>query len=193
MMTTLAQRSPGVPARTGVWVGVAGIAMMFAAFTAAMVVRQAEADWSHFRLPSILYVNTVLLMISSWTLERARGRLAGVAEVEDGLAVAQGRRWLAITLALGLLFLAGQVVAWRSLAALGLFLSTNPSSSFFYVFTALHGAHVLGGIGALVYVLRRVYRTADAGALGALQAAAIYWHFLTGLWLYLLLLLTLRL
>jgi cytochrome c oxidase subunit III len=191
-MATMVQRSPVNPARTGVWVGIAAITMMFAAFTGAMIVRQAEADWSHFRVPAILYFNTVLLMASSWTLERARGRLVVAGDV-GSLEARQGRRWLAFTLALGVLFVAGQVVAWRQLAALGLFLATNPSSAFFYLLTAIHGTHVLGGVAALIYVLRRVHRPDGGQALGAMRAAAVYWHFLTALWLYLLLLLTLRL
>lgn len=192
-MATLAPRQPTTPARTGVWIGVAAITMMFGAFTSAMIVRQAEADWAHFRLPSILYFNTVLLMASSWTLERARARLAVVAGEVGGPDAAPGKRWLAVTLALGLLFVAGQVVAWRQLAALGLFLATNPSSAFFYLLTALHGTHVLGGVAALIYVVRRVHAAGSERAFGALRAATVYWHFLTALWLYLLLLLTLRL
>ena len=105
--------------------------------------------------------------------------------------MAEGTRWLSITLALGLLFVVGQVLAWRSLAAQGLFLSTSPSSAFFYVFTALHGTHLLGGVVALAVVLGRATR-AQAVA-GALDAAALYWHFMAVLWLYLLLLLTLQL
>jgi len=167
------------PARTGVWVGIAAITLMFAAFTGAMVVRQTEPDWLHFRLPPLLYVNTLVLLASSATLERSRAQRAAATQ------------WLAITLGLGLLFVLGQVLAWRNLAAQGLFLATSPSSAFFYVFTALHGAHLLGGVAALAYVLGRA-RRAD-GFTGAHDAAALYWHFLTALWLCLLLLLTLRL
>jgi cytochrome c oxidase subunit 3 len=166
------------PARTGVWVGIAAITLMFAAFTGAMVVRRTEADWLHFRLPPILYVNTLVLLASSATLERSRARLEA------------GTQWLAITLGLGLLFVLGQILAWRNLAAQGLFLSTSPSSAFFYVFTAVHGAHLLGGVAALAYVLGRARRPSTFA--GALDAAALYWHFLAALWLCLLLLLTLR-
>ena len=91
------------------------------------------------------------------------------------------------------MFVFGQVLAWRNLAGQGLFLATSPSSAFFYVLTALHGIHLLGGVAALAYVLRRA-RTAPAGSVvGALDAAALYWHFMAVLWLYLLLLLTLQL
>jgi len=167
------------PARTGVWVGIAAIVLMVAAFTGALVVRRAEADWIHFRLPLIIYINTLVLFASSTTLERARARLA------------TGSGWLAVTLGLGLLFVMGQVLAWRNLAAQGLFLATSPSAAFVYVLTALHGIHLLGGVAALAYVLGRIRRA--QGVAGALDAAALYWHFMGVLWLYLLLLLTLQL
>lgn len=177
------------PARTGVWIGIAAITMSFAAYTSALMVRQgAAADWLHFRLPPILYLNTLLLLGSSGTLERGRRQIrAGV------LAAPQGAMWLVLTLGLGLLFVAGQVLAWRNLAAQGLFLATNPSSSFFYVFTALHALHLLGGIAALVYILGRLRRSAGEPPMAALDAVSLYWHFMDVLWLYLLLVLLLRL
>jgi cytochrome c oxidase subunit 3 len=157
--------------------------MSFAALTSAMVVRQGAApDWRHFHLPQILYFNTLLLLASSGTLEWSRRHSVGP----------RGLAGLYLTLALGLLFVTGQVVAWRQLAAQGLFLSTAPSSAFFYVFTALHGLHVLGGLGGLVYVLHRLRRGTGAGPSGALGAATLYWHFMDGLWLYLLLILVTR-
>lgn len=174
-------RQPVVPARTGVWAGIAAITMMFAAFLSALLVRRGEADWVHVPLPPILYVNTLLLLASSATLERARARPAPAV------------RWLSLTLALGLLFVAGQILAWRALAAQGLFLASSPASAFFYLLTAVHGTHLLGGIVALVYVRHRAQRDPGPGTAGALGAASGYWHFLTALWVCLLLILTLRL
>jgi cytochrome c oxidase subunit 3 len=168
--------------------------MSFAGLTSAMIVRQsASSDWQHFRLPMILYFNTLLLLISSATLESSRRRIASITG--DSLphhARMQGLSGLSLTLVLGVLFVAGQVVAWRDLAAQGLFLATSPSSAFFYVFTALHGLHVLGGLAGLLYVLHRVRHATDAVPRTALGAATLYWHFMAVLWLYLLLLLTLR-
>ncbi len=91
---------------------------------------------------------------------------------------------MSITLALGLLFVAGQVAAWRNLAAQGVFLATGPSSAFFYVLTAAHAVHVLGGVTALGYLRHRV-RRAPLPPLGAVAAVTTYWHFMDGLWLYL--------
>jgi len=183
------------PAQTGVWIGVATISMSFAAFTSALVVRQGGApDWQHLRVPPLLYLNTLILLASSGTLEwsrRAIARQRAAAGVPGAaLAPSPGLAGLTVTLALGLMFVCGQVLAWRGLARQGLFLATSPNSSFFYVFTALHGLHVLGGIGALGYVLHRLTRAGGAARLGALGAAALYWHFMAGLWLYLLLILT---
>jgi cytochrome c oxidase subunit III len=184
---------------TGVWVGIAAITMSFAAFTSAMIVRQgASSDWRHFHLPVILYLNTLVLLASSGTLGLARKRLDAIA---DFLASApnkakdeysDGIRWLYVTAAMGALFVIGQVLAWRDLAAEGLFLSTNPSSSFFYVFTALHAVHLLGGIAGLIYIIRKLNRTNGTAQTTGLNAVCIYWHFMDGLWVYLLILLAVR-
>ena len=153
--------------------------MTFAALTSAMVVRGSAApDWRHFRLPPILYFNTAVLLASSAVLEAGRRRIAA--------------HLVRVSLGLGVLFVAGQVVAWRQLAAQGLFLATSPSRAFFYVFTALHGLHVLGGLGGLGYALRRLASLASPAPVTALDAAALYWHFMDVLWLYVLVLLALR-
>jgi len=178
---TATERPQPKPARTGVLVGIAAISMSFAAFTSALVVRQgASPDWQHFRLPTILYFNTLLLVASSFTLETCRRRQP------------PGRPWLYLTLAFGLLFVLGQVLAWRNLAGQGLFLATSPSSAFFYIFTALHGLHLLGGVAGLLYALHRLNRAPGPAGAATLGAAALYWHFMAVLWLYLLALLALR-
>ena len=194
-MTTPRMTAPATPARTGVWIGIATITMSFTAYTSALIVRQASGgDWRHFALPPILYLNTVLLLASSGTLEAGRRRIeARWLGPGETTADAPMTLWLTATLALGILFIAGQVLAWRDLAAQGLFLATNPSSAFFYVFTALHALHLLGGVIALVYIERRVRVPAGRSPVQALGAAALYWHFMTVLWLYLLLVLALRL
>jgi cytochrome c oxidase subunit III len=169
-----------------VWIGIAAITMSFAAYTSALVVRQgATPDWQHFNLPPILYLNTLLLLASSGTLERGRGLILKEAPWRTA-SVSRGPAWLLLTLVLGLLFIAGQLFAWRDLAAQGLFLATNPSSSFFYVFTALHALHLLGGLTALGYLLVRLHASTAWPPMGALDATSLYWHFMDVLWLYLL-------
>lgn len=189
-------------ASTGVWIAVATISMSFAAYTSALVVRQgASGDWLHFRLPSILWLNSALIVASSVTLEAARRnhrRGGGGADSADGVLALPGpvsrtTRWIDLTLGLGILFLAGQLVAWRQLAGEGLFLATNPSSAFFYILTALHGLHLLGGLAGLAYARRRLRRGPALAASPALGAATLYWHFMAVLWIYLLALLVIRL
>ena len=183
------------PVETGVWIGIAAITMSFAALTSALVVRQGSApDWQHFRLPPILYLNTALLLASSATLERARRRAAGGAGGAGGAGAPDAalRTGVAATLVLGVLFLLGQGLAWRALAAQGLFLATNPSSSFFYVLTAVHGLHLAGGLVALAYLWFRLRHRPGTASRQAFGAAALYWHFVDGLWVYLLSILSLR-
>jgi cytochrome c oxidase subunit 3 len=183
----LVQEYAPPPASTGIWVALAAISMSFAALTSALVVRKGGAlDWRHFTLPSILYLNTVVLLASSVTLEISRRRVAAFMSGARS-SVANPARWLYITLALGLLFVAGQYIAWRQLSAQGLYLATNPSSSFFYVLTAAHGLHVLGGLGGLGRVIRKLNTFALRRS--TLDATSRYWHFMDVLWIYLLLLL----
>jgi cytochrome c oxidase subunit III len=162
--------------------------MTFAALTSAMIVREGVAlDWQHFQLPKILYLDTVILFFSSWTLETALSKLK---EGENRFSA--GMTWLAVTLALGGMFVIGQVVAWRVLAGQGLFLATNPSSSFFYVFTAAHALHLVGGILGLGYLIYKLNRTRSAARTTGIRATSLYWHFMDGLWVYLFVLLLAR-
>ena len=178
------------PASTGIWVVVYAISMMFAALTSAMIVRKGSSlDWQSFTLPSILYLNTALLLSSSVTLEIARRR---VASFMGGVAIRgeSPARWLNITLVVGVLFVIGQYVGWARLRAEGLYLSTNPSSSFFYLFTAAHVLHVFGGLAGLLYVISKLGKSELRRS--TLDAASRYWHFVDALWVYLLLLLWMK-
>jgi cytochrome c oxidase subunit 3 len=162
--------------------------MLFAAFTSALIVRQGiSSDWVPTALPRILYLNTAVLLISSLTLQFSRRSIA--ASRHDQFA-----RWLYITIALGWGFVAGQLVAWRELASRGVYLSTNPSSSFFYLLTATHGLHLLGGIAALCYLAFHYRKLATKNKEPvAVAVVALYWHFMDALWLYILILLMVRL
>lgn len=176
-------------ARSGIWVGIFAITMSFAAFTSALFVRQGSGtDWTHLVLPSILYANTLALLFSSVTLEMSRRAILS-APMMDSSSVRKGLGWIVVTLALGLVFVAGQYEAWRQLAAEGLYLATNPNSSFYYVITAMHGLHVLAGLAALVLVMGRLLISHTAFRRSTFEATAIYWHFLGVLWLYVLLVL----
>jgi len=179
------------PASTGIWVGLAAISMSFAAFTSALIVRQgASLDWRHITLPSVLYLNTLIIIASSVTLELARRR---IATFMGGLSAqaAIPQRWLYITLFLGLLFVAGQTFAWVQLKSEGFGLATNVSYSFFYVLTVAHALHVLGGLSGLVRVIGKFNHAVLKRS--TLDATAKYWHFMGALWMYLLLLLWMKL
>lgn len=169
--------------KLAVWIGIAGIVMFFAALSSAMVVRRVGDDWRVLEAPDAMWISTALLVLSSFTFEAARWQLK--RGTLGGLRI-----WMAATVVLGLGFLGGQLVGWSQLADRGIFMSTNPSSSFFYLLTAAHGAHVAGGLAALGYVAFRTLSSAPKGHRVALiDAAALYWHFMDLLWLYLLFLL----
>jgi cytochrome c oxidase subunit 3 len=121
-------------------------------------------------------------LTSSATLEMARKRLAK-SDV-NGF-----RKLWQVTTLLGVLFLVGQLVAWRILAGQGIYLASNPASSFFYIFTGAHALHLLGGVCALLYVAWRNFDQAKVSLAVAAEVASYYWHFMDALWLFLLTLL----
>jgi cytochrome c oxidase subunit 3 len=174
--------------RIAIWVTLASIMMLFTALTSAYIVRAAGAnDWTPLAAPRLLWVSTGLILLSSLSFEFARRALK--REDQSGYA-----RWLLVTVLLGLGFLGAQFLSWRQLVAQGIYVSTNPHSAFFYLLTALHGLHLLGGILALDYLLLHAWRRRAPEERGAKRAAAagavaIYWHFMDGLWVYLFLLL----
>ncbi len=167
---------------TGMMLGLAAILMLFAAFTSAYVVRKGLSDdWQATAFPGILWLNSMVLLASSFTLEKARRWRQDQAHFQG---------WWWATTGLGMIFLMGQILAWQELVAGGVYLNTNPSSSFFYLLTGTHAVHLLGGVMALLYLSWRVWRR-NSGGLGAtaLGVTALYWHFMDGLWIYLFLLL----
>jgi cytochrome c oxidase subunit III len=169
-------------AQLGLWMFLATVTMLFAAFTSAYLVRQGGDDWNRVDLPGILWVSTLVLAASSIAVERAR-------------QAAEQRRWthasaaMAIALALGASFLAIQAVAWRSLMAAGVYLPSTPHSSFFYLMTGAHGVHVLA---ALLVLLWGALRTWDGTGRRdpdrwrqVMSRCRTFWHFLLGVWIYL--------
>jgi len=133
--------------------------------------------------PPILWVNTVLLLASSVVLDRSRHAL------KSGDRGKFNFWWTAAT-ALGALFLLGQAYAWRRLAQSGIYVATNPSASFFYVLTAAHAFHLVGGVAALLWVNVQALRLRlGPGKRTAIDVTAVFWHFLDGVWIYLMVLL----
>jgi len=183
----------GESTRTGIWVALAAIGMSFAALTSALYVREGAAtDWHHIVLPSILWFNTLALIASSVTLELARHRVAAFMRKQE-TNPAPSLLWLSTTLLLGLVFVVGQYLAWLKLRAQGLYLPTNPNSSFFYLFTGVHAIHVLGGLGGLSRVIVKFLHPAWPLRRSTMDATSYYWHFMGVLWIYLLFLLWFKL
>jgi cytochrome c oxidase subunit III len=174
--------------RIGMWVALASILMLFTALTSAYIVRAASSnDWRPLPMPRILLLSTGLILVSSATLELAKRKLKAMLE-------GSYRTWLLLTAALGLGFLASQLFAWRQLVSQGVYVASHPHSSFFYLLTATHGVHLIGGLLALVYLIVRTRQPLkderfQAKRVAAAGAVSIYWHFMDLLWIYLFVLL----
>jgi cytochrome c oxidase subunit 3 len=157
--------------------------MFFMAIVAAfLVLRMTSAKWVEFQIPGLLWINTVVLLASSATLELARKRLG--ASDEAGFK----KLWM-LTTGLGVAFVLGQIVAWRQLLAGGIHASTTLAAGFFYVFTVAHAVHLFGGICALLFVGFRRFRESEMTRKAAAEVASYYWHFMDALWVFLLALL----
>lgn len=174
--------------RIGMWVAMAAILMMFTSLTSAYIVRAASSnDWRPIAMPRVLLLSTLFILSSSATIEIARRRLKSALE-------GSYKRWLLLTAALGVGFLASQLLAWRQLVGQGIYVSSHPHSSFFYLLTATHGLHLLGGLLAVAYLLVRkrnvqANNQAQPGPQAAAGAVTLYWHFMDALWIYLFVLL----
>ncbi len=195
-------------ARMGLAVAMTPIVMLFVSFTAVYLVRRGFLSfdasngayvriWVPVNLPwAILLGNTVVLIASSVTIELSRREItreAALAPVQliPGISLGDERRfpWLALTTLLGLLFLGGQLFAWSKLSAQGFHLAGGTSSSFVYMLTAMHGLHLAGGVMALLFanvaaILRRPAETRRI----VIDITSWYWHCMTGLWIYILVL-----
>ena len=167
--------------RIGVWVAIGSILMLFVALTSAYIVRSASSnDWKPIAMPKLLWLSTALILVSSITIEVSRRSLK---RNNNGAY----SRWLINTVVLGAGFVVSQLFAWRQLVRQGVYMASNPYSSFFYLFTAAHGLHLLGGIFALTYLLLRTTKKratidGELRRIGAADATTIYWHFMDGLW-----------
>jgi cytochrome c oxidase subunit 3 len=177
---------PGASRRAslfGLYLMLVSSSMVFLALLAAFIMRRVIAsDWVSMPKPHILWWNTAALLASSAMLEKARRRLQASDRVGFNW-------WWTAATALGILFLVGQALAWQELRNSGLFIASNPATSFFYILTATHAAHVLGAIAAVVYVDVEALRfTLGPAKRTVVDASAIFWHFLDGMWLCLMLL-----
>lgn len=163
---------------TGIVVLMCASIMTFGSFLSAMVIRRGlGVEWGHTPLPHLLYWNTGVLLLSSLVLDFGRRRL------RNGKRQQFNWIWTLGTL-LGVTFVAGQFEAWQVLAQRGVFVNSNPSSSFFYVVTWAHAAHAVGAIFALLYIEYRALRFQLGPSRRTLvDVTAVFWHFLDVLWL----------
>src|SRR5258708_19189345 len=150
--------------RIGAWVAIASNLMLFTALISSYIVRSASGnDWVPIAMPKVLWLSTALILISSVTMEISRRSLKALNDAGYG-------RWLIVTVVLGLRFLGSQLMAWRQLGRQGADIARNPRRSFFYLFTAPHGVHLLGGLTALSFLVLRTTKRRDT-AEGELRRA----------------------
>ena len=167
------------PKKFAMWLFMGSILMLFASWTSAYIVRQAEGNWLYFDLPSLFYYTTGIIVFSSVTMQSAyfaarKGRV-------DRL-----KNLLALTAVLGIIFLVGQILAWSELVKNSVYLVGNPSGSFVYVITGFHGLHIVSAIIFLLVVLNSAAKKRIGSAnMAQMEMCTTYWHFLGGLWVYL--------
>jgi cytochrome c oxidase subunit 3 len=169
--------------RIGALVSLASVAMLFTSLSSAYIVRSGLTyDWFPIAVPRVMFGSTALILLSSVSIEIARRKL------KQGLAYSYSK-YLLLTGFLGLGFLVSQLIAWRQLAAQGIYISSHPHSSFFYVLTGAHAVHIAGGLLALTFLWFRSRGFIEAKRRAVADAVSIYWHFMDALWIYLFLLL----
>jgi cytochrome c oxidase subunit III len=172
------------PAKIGLGVFLAVVGSLFALFISAYSMRMSMVDWRALPVPKLLWLNTGVLITSSIALQWAY--MAARRNDMDGVIIG-----LLAGGASAVIFLVGQLLAWQQLKVAGYFVASNPANSFFYLITAVHGLHLMGGLVALGRTTAKVWRGAEMTQVRlSVELCAIYWHFLLLVWLVLLGLLT---
>jgi cytochrome c oxidase subunit 3 len=166
-------------AKVGLGVFLAVVGALFALLISAYVMRMSLADWRPVPKPALLWINTGVLMLASAAFQWARS----AADREDAEAL---KTALLAAGAATLAFMAGQVWAWRQLTGTGYLLAGNPANTFFYLITAAHGLHLIGGLVALGRNILRAWRGEDPARLRlGVELCGMYWDFLLLMWLIL--------
>lgn len=167
------------PKKFALWLFIVSVCMVFASLTSAYIVRQAEGNWQIFELPPLFWITSVLILVSSFTMHGAY-----LAARRDNLEMV--KLGMIVTTLLGIGFLVGQVLAWGELVASNVYFVGNPSGSFVYVLSGLHGLHIVGGVVILVITLVAAFRyQVHSKNLSLIEMCTTFWHFLDALWLYL--------
>ncbi len=166
------------PKKFLLWLAIVSIIMMFAAFTSAYLVRRAEGNWLEFTIPKIFTYSTLVLVASSISMH-----FSYWAAKKDRFLLL--RSAISITFVLGIIFLIMQWLGWKELVKNNVFLVGNPSGSFFYVLSGLHGLHIVSALIVLIFALVSAYRfNIHAKKLNQIEMCVTYWHFLDLLWVY---------
>ena len=167
------------PKKFAMWLFIGTVVMVFAGLTSAYIVRRAEGNWMEFQIPRIFWFNTAVVLLSSVAMHWAF--LSAKKDQLETLKIALG-----VTAFLGIGFLVGQYVSWVHLVDRNVFFVGNPSGSFLYVLTGVHGAHLIGGLVFLAIVIISTYKyRIHSKSTAQIEMCTTYWHFLSGLWLYL--------
>jgi len=167
------------PKKFAMWLFLVTVVMVFAAFTSAHIVRQASGNWLEYDLPSLFWTTSGIIILSSGFMHWAY--MSAKKNDYDKVKIA-----LSITSALGIIFLYGQFKAWGQMVDANVFFVGNPAGSFLYIFTGLHGLHLIAGVIYLLYLLVLSFRMkVNAQNMLNMEMCATFWHFLGGLWIYL--------
>lgn len=167
------------PKKFALWLFLVTIFMIFAALSSAYIVRQSDGNWVIFDLPNLFLVTTGIILISSATMHWTYLSVKRDNHESAKLAIV-------ITTILGIAFLIGQFMAWGQMVENSIHLVGNPSGSFVYIISGLHGLHIIGGVVFLLVVTASIFKVKiHSKNLLQIEMCATYWHFLDGLWLYL--------
>jgi cytochrome c oxidase subunit 3 len=167
------------PKKFALWLFIVSVLMVFAGWTSAFIVRQAEGNWLDYDLPQIFWVTSALVILSSVSLHWAY-----ISAKKDNIV--QLRLGMSLAMILGISFLVGQWYSWKALVSSEIFFVGNPAGSFLYVLTGMHAVHLISGLIFLIIVLISTFRyKVHSKSMSTLEMAATYWHFLGALWIYL--------
>ena len=173
------QRKKIHPHKFTLWVGLGSIIMMFAGLTSAFIVKRSQAGWQDVEAPSIFIYSTLVILISSVTVQMA-------VRAHKQREMPKYRLFITITAVLGSLFVAMQFFGFRTLWNEGITFRTSISGSFLFVILGLHALHVIGGVITLLVMFFKAFsRKVRTYSSVGIEVAATYWHFVDLLWLYL--------
>lgn len=174
------------PQKFGMWLFLVSVVMVFISLSSAYIVKKSVGEWEYINFPPLFRITTVLILVSSITMHFAyvSAKRNNIKNIRIGLV---------LTGALAIAFIFGQYKAWGQLVDAGHYFVGNPASSFIYVFTGLHIAHLIGAMIFLLIVINKAFKyQVHSKSLVRLEMCATFWHFLGGLWLYLYLFLILN-